>query len=85
MTKMQVGLEQQLKSTPQQSVNLIVRIHGDATPYLDWLASAGLQVKQQFKLSPGVAVSGLGANALKLLDQDWVKSIELDAPVSSIS
>jgi hypothetical protein len=43
-----------------------------------------LQVKQQFKLSPGVAVSGSGRDALKLLDQSWVVSVELDAPVQTM-
>jgi hypothetical protein len=82
MAKIGTELEQQLKAMPNRRVDLIVRTQGDATPHLEWLASAGLQVKQQFRLSPGVAISGFGADALELLDQDWVVSIELDAPVS---
>jgi hypothetical protein len=69
---------------PNRTVDLLVRTVGDATPYLDWLASANLQVKQQFKLSPGVAVSGSGQDALKLVDQAWVVSIELDASVKAM-
>ena len=61
-----------------------MRTAGDATPHLEWLNSAGLQVTQQFKLSPGVAVSGSGQDALKLLDQRWVISVELDAPVQAM-
>jgi hypothetical protein len=83
MAKISVELEQQLKTMPNQSVDLIVRTQGDPTPHLEWLASVGLQVKQQFRLSPGVAVSGTGADALKLLNQDWVVSIEPDASVST--
>jgi hypothetical protein len=84
MTKIDPELERQLKAAPDQTVDLIVRTDGDPTPHLNWLASAGIQVKQQFRLSPGVAISGSGAAALKLLDQDWVKRIELDRPVTAM-
>ena len=84
MAKISAELEQQLKSMPNQTVDLIIRTQGDATPHLAWLASAGLQVNQQFRLSPGVAVSGTSASALKLLDQSWVKTIEIDGPVTTM-
>jgi hypothetical protein len=81
MAKISTALEQQLRSEPEQVVDLIVRTYEDVTPHLAWLAAAGLQVKHQYRLSLGVAVSGRGAEALKLLDQDWVKEIQLDMPV----
>ncbi len=84
MAKINAELEQQLRTVPDQTVDLIVRTNGDVTPHLEWLASAGLQVKQQFRLSPGAAVSGSATAALKLLNQDWVKTIELDAPISTM-
>jgi hypothetical protein len=84
MPKISPELVQQLQAMPNRSVDLIVRTDGDATPYLEWLASAGLQVKQQFRLSPGVAVSGSGRDALKLLDRSWVVSVELDASVKAM-
>jgi hypothetical protein len=84
MAKIDPELEQQLNANPNESVDLIVRTQGDATPHLNWLAAAGLQIKQQFKLTPGVAVSCSGHNALKLLTQDWVLSVELDAPVTTM-
>jgi hypothetical protein len=84
MAKLSSELEAQLKSMPNRKVDLIVRTDGDVTPHLEWLTLAGLQVKQQFRLSPGVAVSCTGHDALKLLDQDWVISIEPDAPVSTM-
>jgi hypothetical protein len=84
MVKISPELEQQLKAMPNRTIDLIVRTRGDATPHLEWLASAGLQVKQQFRLSPGVAVSGSGKDALQLLAQDWVISVEPDAPVSTM-
>ncbi len=84
MAKISTELEQQLKTISNQTIDLIVRTQGDATPHLEWLASAGLHVKRQFKLSPGVAISGSGTDALKLLDQGWVVSIEADGPVNII-
>ena len=84
MAKINPELEQQLKAKPEHQVDLIVQAHSDVTPHLAWLASAGLEVKRQYKLSPGVAVCGRGADALKLLDQTWVKQIELDTPVRAI-
>lgn len=84
MAKIDRELEQQLRASPEETVDLIVRTRGDATPHLTWLASAGLRVKQQFKLTPGVAISGSGQDALQLLSQDWVLSVELDAPVTTM-
>lgn len=84
MAKISPELEQQLRAMPNRTVDLIVRTRGDATPYLEWLAQTNLQVKQQFRLTPGVAVSGPGQEALKLLEQDWVISVEPDSPVSTM-
>ena len=84
MAQISNALKAQLKSMPNRKVDLIVKTYGDATPHLQWLASEGMDVSQQFRLSPGVAVSCTGADALKLLEQDWVKSVELDAPVQAM-
>ena len=84
MAKISPELEQELRTRPTETVDLIVRTRGDATPHLEWLAAGGLQVTQQFKLVPGVAVSCPGQDALKLLTQDWVLSIETDQPVSTM-
>jgi hypothetical protein len=84
MAKIDPDLEQQLRANLDDEVDLIVRTKGDVSPHLSWLASAGLRVKQQYRLTPGVAVSGSGQAALQLLNQDWVLSIEPDAPVTTM-
>lgn len=84
MVKISPELVQQLRTNPADHVDLIVRTQGDVTSHLDWLNNAGLQVKQQFRLVPGVAVRGSGQAALQLLDQAWVLSVEPDAPVSTM-
>jgi hypothetical protein len=78
MAKIDPKLEQRLQDMPNRAVDLIVRTAGDPTPHLGWLAASGLEVRQVFKLSPGVAVSAPGRDALKLVAQDWVVSVEMD-------
>ena len=84
MAKINPALEHQLKNMPNRSVDLIVRTADDAEPHLEWTKSVGLEVKQVYRLSPGMAVSGPGRAALKLVDQSWVVSIELDAQVKTM-
>ena len=84
MAKITPALEQQLKNMPNRSVDLIVRTTGQAEPHVAWTKSMGLEVKQVYRLTPGMAVSGPGGAALQLLDQHWVVSIELDAPVQTM-
>lgn len=84
MAKISSALEHQLKNMPNRSVDLIVRTTEDVEPHLEWTKSVGLDVKQVFRLSPGMAVSGPGQAALKLVDQSWVVSIELDSQVKAM-
>jgi hypothetical protein len=84
MVKIDSALEHQLKNMPNRSVDLIVRTDSDAEPHLEWVKSVGLEVTQVYRLSPGMAVSGPGQAALKLVDQNWVVSIELDAQVKTM-
>jgi hypothetical protein len=77
-------LEQRLQDMPNRSVDLIVRTSGDPSPHLDWLANNEIEVRQVFKLSPGVAISCPGRDALKLLAQDWVVSVETDEGVRAM-
>ena len=84
MTKIKPELEAQLKSMPNRMVDLIVRTQGDVAPHLDWLAAEDIEVRFQYRLPPGAAVSCTGADALKLVKQDWVKSIEADSVVHTM-
>lgn len=84
MDKIESNLQQKLAADPEQSVALIVRTRGDPTPHLSSLAELGLQVRHQFKLLPGVSVTGSAGAALSLLDKDWVAKIEEDRPVTTM-
>ncbi|GEM_PF-1251664 len=82
MPKISTTLIQQFQQMADTTFDLLVRTNGQATPHLAWLTENGLSVRHQFKLSPGVAITGWGKNALKLLNQSWVVSIELDGSVN---
>ena len=84
MAKISSELQNQLSEGLNTNFDLIVRVQGDVTQHLEWFASAGITVTQQFRLSPGVAVTCTGATAQKMVTQDLVISIELDKPVTTM-
>ena len=84
MPKIKAALAEQLREAPDETFDLIVQVDGDVTPHLKWLASEGIQVKRQFRLRPGVAVSCSGQDGLRLAAAKWVVSVELDAPITTM-
>ena len=84
MATISTDLQSQLKENPNDNFDLIVRTQGDATPHLEWVAAAGITITQTFRLSPGLAITCSGANAQKLIIQQWVISVELDKPVTTM-
>lgn len=84
MSKISVELEEEMRQNPARVFNLIVRTTGDAAPYVEWCEANELEVKREFRLSPGLAIAGRGEDALKLLEPEWVRSIELDATVRAM-
>lgn len=77
-------LIEQFENQLEQPFELIVRTNGDVSPHLAWFDSAGIAVKQKFRLTPGVAISCTGAAALRMLSQDWVKSVEPDQTITTM-
>jgi len=84
MAKISTELQSQLKENLNDNFDLIVRVQGDITSHLEWFAAAEITVTQQFRLSPGVAITCSGAKAQKVMSQDWVISVELDKPVTTM-
>lgn len=84
MVKINAELELQIRSMPDKIFDLIVRTYGDATPHLEWCREVNIEIKQQFRLSPALAVTCSGAAAVLLMEQEWVKSIELDQTVRTM-
>ena len=82
MAKMNAALEAEIKAmAADDTIKLIVWTAGDATPHLDWFAAEGIEVRQQYKLKPGVAVTCSAAGAQKLIDAVWVVEIKEDGAV----
>ncbi len=77
-------LRTQLENEPEQPVDLIVRTDGDVSPHLAWFANAGVEVRQQSRLTPGAAVTCAGSTALQLLAEEWVLSIETDQTITAM-
>jgi len=84
MAKIDSALRQKLTADPKLSVALIVRTDGDPTPHLSRLAELGFQVGHQFRLVPGVSVTGSAAATLTLLEEEWVIKVEEDQPVKTM-
>ena len=84
MEKIDSALHQKLVADPEQSMALIVRTDGDPAPHLSRLAELGLQVGHQFRLVPGVSVTGSAGATLLLLEEKWVIKIEEDRPVTTM-
>ena len=84
MAKVSSELQNQFEENLNNNFDLIVRVQGDVTQYLGWFAAAKITVTQQFRLSPGVAVTCSGGKAQEIAAQDWVISVELDKPVTTM-
>jgi hypothetical protein len=83
MDKMDAALRNRLSAAPDAIVGLIVRTDGDPTPHLNRLGEMGLRVERQFRLLPGVSVTGRAGSALTLAQEAWVLKIEEDRAVSA--
>ena len=71
MDKIESSLQEKLAADPEQSVALIIRTDGDPTPHLPRVAELGLQVGHQFKLVPGVSVTGPAHRLQSSLSARW--------------
>jgi hypothetical protein len=83
MEKIDPSLRSKLASAPEQTVGLIVRTVGDPTPHLERLTELGLEVGRQFRLLPGVSVTGRARAALSLVNEVWILKIEEDLPITT--
>ena len=75
------ALKSLLQREPDKLLDLIVKTHGK--PRVDWMVVHDIEVRQEYRLTPMVAITCTGAAALQLAAQDWVVSIEVDAEVSA--
>ncbi len=65
-------------------MRVIVRVTDEAEVHRAAVENLGLRVHRMFKLTPGLAVEGAAAAILRLADQPWVISIEVDRTVHTM-
>ncbi|MSP12482.1 MAG: hypothetical protein EXR62_05940 [Chloroflexi bacterium] len=81
MAKISPELLQKLKSQPQETASLVVRVTGDPEAVAQQAHAWGITVRHVYRLSPGIAVEGSANACLRLLDLPSVVSIEPDQTV----
>jgi hypothetical protein len=84
MARIDASYKQQLETDPGQQVAVIIRTKGQADALRAQVSARGLTVTQQYSLIPGLAANGPASAVLKLLDEDWVSSIEPDQNVHTM-
>ena len=82
MTKIEKALRKRLRTRPQKTVRLIVRVRGDTSRAATRLSELGVTVLRSFRLIRAVAIRCSADQALSLLKEPWVQAIEEDRQVS---
>lgn len=82
--KLDPTLRAQLAAAADAPVDLIVRTADRPAPYTARCAALGVEIRYTYNLLPGLAVTASGATALRLADEPWVVSIELDRTVRAL-
>ncbi|NLV73314.1 MAG: hypothetical protein GXY52_01315 [Chloroflexi bacterium] len=81
MTKIAADLRQALRTNPDDSYDLIIRVEGDLAERTADLRAAGIDVKRQFKLTNSLQIRCSGAEALRLTRAGWLVRVDSNKPV----
>ena len=73
-----------LEHDPNGTVNVIVRVQGEAATHTQQVQWMGVTIKHAYTLIPGFALQGTCAAILKLSKESWVVSIEEDRQVHTM-
>lgn len=79
--KAEPSLIESWERQPDEQHRLLVRVVGGLGAAEQALQGADVQVRRCCKLVNGLVVTCAGGQALLLIEQDWVSSIETDAPI----
>lgn len=72
------------QSSPDEPVDLILRISGDISQLATTLEQRGITVKRRFRLTRTLAVRCSGKAALQLLKEPGITRIETDRTVKAL-
>ncbi len=84
MTKIDSSLKRRLEEAPKAKVRLIVRTRGDPGRYRPLLTEKGIRVKRELGLLKALAIESEASQALTLLRERWVLSVEEDREVRTL-
>ncbi len=85
MANMAPELLSKLKSNPNSTVNLIVRLKDDPSAHVTEVQASGLAVRHTYTLISAIAVQGKASTCLELSAKPWVLSVEEDKSVHTMS
>lgn len=84
MAKIDPALEKELKSKPKANFDVIVRVQGDLGARQAELETLGLRIRQRLRLVKGFGATGAGSTLVRVLEVDWIISIEPDKTVHTM-
>ena len=84
MASLSPDLKAKAERTPNEQVDLIVRLKDDPATHFEELLSLGWTVRRTFSLTPSVAIQGRASASLALAKKPWVIAIEEDKPVHTL-
>lgn len=78
-------LRRELEQAPDSPVRVIVRVADRLETRQEAVEQLGLRVLRVLRLTSAMAVEGPGSAVLRLAAEPWVRSIERDRPVHTMS
>ena len=84
MANISPALMEKLSRDPNGSVNVIVRVQGDAAAHTQHVQGFGVTIKHAYTLIPGFALKGTASAILTLAKETWVVSVEEDKQVHTM-
>lgn len=83
-SKIDPALAATLRSQPQQSFDLLLRVDRADDQRQAQVEAAGATVRRRLTLTPTFAVTCTGVAATRLVEQSWVQRVEDDGPVYAL-
>src|SRR5437868_6931292 len=78
-------LVEAVKSKPEEIFQLIVRVEGDLDERQGQLEEDGFVITRRLRLIRGFAATAQGTDVDKVMDVEWIVSLELDQPVHTMN
>ena len=69
------------RDCPNKEVAVIIHLEGSADQHVSAVEARGMSVVRTFRLTNTMAAKGAAGRVLDLLDEPWVRRIELDREV----